>query len=71
MFISGSLTTYKRSFCWHYETHRNASLSLGIMSHERFDLGNGWIIINLFKWGCRLTLTTIDEVKLAMKEAME
>jgi len=61
MVISGSLTVPRRTFCFHYETHRNASASLGIMFYERLDLGNGWVIVNLGKWGFQLTLTTIKE----------
>ena len=71
MVISGSLTTPGRTFCWHYATHRNVDHSLGVMFHERFDIGNGWVIVNLFRFGFQLTLTTIDEIKLAMKEARD
>ena len=72
MVISGSLTTPHATYCFHFERYRNASHAVGIVFHERFDIGNGWVNIDLFKVGFKLVLTTISaerERELEAKEA--
>lgn len=61
MIISGSITIPRGTFCFHLERYDNASFCFGVMLHERFDLSNGWVNINLGKMGFQLTLTIIKE----------
>ena len=63
MVISGSLLIGCSEQCFHISPHRSPSFSLGIMFHERFDLGNGWITVNLGKWGFQITLSRIKDVR--------
>ncbi len=69
MVISGNLLIGNSEQCFHVARHRNASLALGIMFHERFDLGQGWADINVGRWGIQIHLTRIRDVRKAEADA--